>query len=114
MTDIREIIDAFATAIITYVRGASEAAMQQVMRDAVGETPLRAAAPAATGKRMIVAGFAADPAPSRKSAKPQLCPVPGCKNRAAPVFGMVCAKHKGVPKSKIKQYREARRKKAAR
>ena len=39
----------------------------------------------------------------------QFCPVPGCKNPAAPVFGMVCAKHKDVAKSKIKKYREARK-----
>jgi hypothetical protein len=39
----------------------------------------------------------------------QLCPVPGCKNPAAPVFGMVCAEHKDVAKAKIKKYREARR-----
>jgi len=39
----------------------------------------------------------------------QFCPVPGCKNPAAPVFGMVCAKHKDVPKAKITKYREARR-----
>jgi hypothetical protein len=45
----------------------------------------------------------------RRKAPKQLCPVPGCKNPAAPVFGMVCAKHKDVPKAKIKQYREARR-----
>lgn len=45
----------------------------------------------------------------RKKAPPQLCPVPGCKNRAAPIFGMVCSEHKDVPKAKIKQYREARR-----
>src|SRR5512135_10397 len=45
----------------------------------------------------------------RRKGPIQLCPVPGCKNRAAPVFGMVCAKHKDVPKAKIKQYREARR-----
>ena len=47
----------------------------------------------------------------RKRAPKQLCPVPGCKNPAAPVFHMVCAKHKGVAKSKIKAYRAARRKK---
>jgi hypothetical protein len=46
----------------------------------------------------------------RKKGPKQLCPVPGCKNPAAPVFGMVCAKHKDVPKAKIKEYREARRK----
>jgi hypothetical protein len=39
----------------------------------------------------------------------QLCPVPGCKNPAAPVFGMVCADHKNVAKSKIKEYRAKRR-----
>jgi|SRR3954454_3008516 hypothetical protein len=47
---------------------------------------------------------------SSGTARPkQLCPVPGCKNPAAPVFGMVCAEHKGVAKAKIKEYREARR-----
>jgi hypothetical protein len=40
--------------------------------------------------------------------------VPGCKNPAAPVFGMVCAKHKDVAKSKIKKFREARRAKKIR
>jgi hypothetical protein len=35
--------------------------------------------------------------------------VPGCEGTAAPVFGMVCAEHKDVPKAKVKEYREARR-----
>jgi hypothetical protein len=39
----------------------------------------------------------------------QLCPVPGCKNPAAPVFGMVCAKHKDISKAQIAKYRDARR-----
>ena len=33
----------------------------------------------------------------------QLCPVPGCKNVAAPVFGMVCGTHRDVPKAKIQR-----------
>ena len=45
----------------------------------------------------------------RRKGPIQLCPVPGCTNRAAPVFGMVCAKHKDLPKAEIKKYREARR-----
>jgi hypothetical protein len=45
----------------------------------------------------------------RKKPPKQFCPVPGCKNPAAPVFGMVCSKHKDVAKSKIRKYREARR-----
>jgi hypothetical protein len=48
----------------------------------------------------------------RKKGPIQLCPAPGCKERAAPVFGMVCSKHKGLPKAAIKKYREARRAKA--
>jgi hypothetical protein len=44
-----------------------------------------------------------------KRRQKQLCPVPGCKNPAAPVFGMVCADHKNVPKAQIKKYREQRR-----
>jgi len=46
--------------------------------------------------------------PRRKGPR-QLCPVPGCRNPAAPVFGMLCTEHKDVSKRKIKQYREARR-----
>ena len=46
--------------------------------------------------------------PARKRPK-QLCPVPGCTNPAAPVFGMVCAKHKDVPKAQIKKYRAERK-----
>jgi hypothetical protein len=49
----------------------------------------------------------------RRKGPIQLCPVPGCQNRAAPVFGMVCSKHKDLPKAKIKAYREARRAKKA-
>jgi hypothetical protein len=45
----------------------------------------------------------------RRKGPIQLCPVPGCKNRAAPVFGMVCSKHKDLPKAAIKKYREQRR-----
>lgn len=46
---------------------------------------------------------------ARKRLPAQLCPVPGCKNKAAPVFGMVCAEHRDVAKAKIKKYRDARR-----
>ena len=45
----------------------------------------------------------------RKKPPIQLCPVPGCKNPAAPVYGMVCAEHRHVAKGTIRQYREQRR-----
>ena len=46
---------------------------------------------------------------ARRKVPTQLCPIPGCKNKAAPVFGMVCSEHKDVAKAKIKKYREQRR-----
>lgn len=49
---------------------------------------------------------------TRRKGPVQLCPVPRCSSRAAPVFGMVCSKHKDLPKAQIKKYREARRKRA--
>jgi hypothetical protein len=62
-----------------------------------------------------IASLAADAAARRQRRKGpiQLCPVPGCTNRAAPVFGMVCSKHKDLPKATIKKYRERRRAKKA-
>ena len=50
---------------------------------------------------------------ARRKGPLQLCPVPYCRNAAAPVFGMVCSKHRDVAKTKIRKYREARRAKKA-
>lgn len=56
-------------------------------------------------------GAKANLAKPKRKAPIQLCPVPKCTGRAAPLYGMVCSKHKDVPKTKIAKYREARRKK---
>ena len=45
----------------------------------------------------------------RKKPPKQFCPVPGCKNVAAPIFGMVCKDHKNVAKSKLDKYRAERK-----
>jgi hypothetical protein len=51
---------------------------------------------------------AATATPAKKRPK-QFCPVPNCKGVAAPVFGMVCAEHKDLPKAQIDKYRAERR-----
>jgi hypothetical protein len=56
-----------------------------------------------------VAPVAVEKSAGKKTRPKQFCPVPGCKNAAAPIFGMVCKDHKNVAKSKIKKYRDARR-----
>jgi hypothetical protein len=100
MNQLHRLVDTFANDLTALIE-------QQTMERA------RAAVVAAFGKRgpgrppaALVLTSAGRP---RKKPPVQLCPVPGCKNPAAPVFGMVCAAHKGLPKAKIKKYREARR-----
>jgi hypothetical protein len=46
---------------------------------------------------------------ARRKSPVQLCPAPGCTSPAAPVFGMVCAKHRLAGKRKIKAWRKPRR-----
>ena len=76
-------------------------------RDAV-LTAFGGRAPAGV-KLRAVGGEVAFGKRKRRKGPIQLCPVPGCTNRAAPVFGMVCSKHKDLPKAEIKKYREQRR-----
>jgi len=50
---------------------------------------------------------------AKKKRKVVLCPVRRCKSVAAPVFGMVCKKHKDVPKKVVNEFRRLRKAKAA-
>jgi len=97
--DIRELVAEFTERLHAAVDQISVARARDAVMHALGEKRGR-----------LPKGMAAilGRKPRRKGPR-QLCPVPGCQNPAAPVFGMVCAQHKDVPKSKIKQYREARR-----
>jgi len=92
--DIKAILSDFATKLVDAVRA-------EVREETIAKL-------GGSGKVLQLPGKKA-----RRKGPIQLCPVPGCKERAAPVFGMVCAKHKGLPKTQIKKYREARRAKAA-
>lgn len=101
MPDIRELVSEFTqkltgfieTQVIDRARNSVAAALEAAGRNRNGR-PSKKLAFGPSGRR-----------------KPpiQYCPVPGCKNRAAPVYGMVCAKHKDVGKTKIKKYRAARK-----
>ena len=50
---------------------------------------------------------------SRRKGPVQLCLIPGCRAPAAPVFHMLCAKHKDTPKRLVAKYRAARKAKKA-
>jgi hypothetical protein len=103
---IPAIVNAFVTDLTTAMESIVSARVQQVIVGALGAPPKRG--PGRPPKN----GFSLPTLPAltaRRRRPKQLCPVPGCNNPAAPVFGMVCKDHKDVPKATIKKYREARR-----
>jgi hypothetical protein len=103
---INSLTEAFARELSSLVEQAAAARIQAAILGGLGGVPggRRPGRPP-KGAAAALPAFSAP----RKKAPKQLCPVPGCKNPAAPVFGMVCAKHKDLPKAKIKKYREDRR-----
>jgi hypothetical protein len=100
-------IDTFTNQLVATVEAAVAQRIQAALAGAFGAPQKRG--PGRPPKHLAATAhstFASVSAPARKK---QLCPVPGCTNPAAPVFGMVCKEHKNVAKSKIRKYREARR-----
>jgi hypothetical protein len=105
---IRTLIEDFANKLSSLMEGQALDRARHAVESALGVGPRRRGRP----PKHIASATAAVAVVGRKKRKKgpkQLCPMPGCKNPAAPVFGMVCAKHKDVPKAQIKKFREARR-----
>jgi hypothetical protein len=102
-------IEIFTQQIVATVEAAVAQRIQAALADAFGVPQKRG--PGRPPKQAVahVAPLAVERTAGKKTRPRQLCPVPGCKNVAAPIFGMVCKDHKNVAKSKIKKYREERR-----
>jgi hypothetical protein len=108
--DIRTLVQNFVTSLVAAVEQTTTQRIQAALMSGVnGGIPRRGPGRPRKNPLFPPTALAALSGPTRRRAK-QLCPVPGCRNPAAPVFGMVCSKHKDIPKAKIKEYREARRK----
>jgi hypothetical protein len=104
--NITALVETFTSQLVAAVEAASVQRIQAALAGAFGVPQKRG--PGRPPKRLAIASSA--PAHVRAPArKKQLCPVPGCKNAAAPVFGMVCKEHKNLAKATIKKYREQRR-----
>lgn len=95
---IQQLVSEFETRLVAVVRA-------QIHEEIMAQL----GSPAA--KKGTVVKLANGTTKTRKKGPIQLCPAPGCKERAAPVFGMVCKKHKGTAKATVAKWREARRKK---
>jgi hypothetical protein len=106
-SELQPLIASVVNQLVIAVEQSTARRVQEAVLKAAGVPPRRG--PGRPPKASFALSVAGGIKPRKKAPK-QLCPVPGCKNAAAPIFGMVCAKHKDVPKAKIKKYREARRK----
>jgi hypothetical protein len=106
--EIQTLIEEFAASLQKLIGDHALERARATVVGALGMTPRRG--PGRPPKALALAPIGAK---TRKKAPRQLCPVPGCKNPAAPVFGMVCSKHKDVAKGQIRKYREARKAKKA-
>ena len=115
MSDVQNIIQSFTAQLTAVIEAQALAQARSAVFAALGSggpvakrrgRPPKALHASAMPQLVMAKAPAKKP---RKKAPLQLCPVPGCKNPAAPVFGMVCAKHKDLPKAKIKKFREARK-----
>ena len=102
---IRTLIEDFANKLSSLMEGQALDRARNAVESALGGGARRRGRP----PKAASAAIAVIGRKKRKKGPKQLCPVPGCKNPAAPVFGMVCSKHKDLPKAQIKKYREARR-----
>jgi hypothetical protein len=110
--DLKAVVEEFAERI----QGLLEAqSMEKAKAEILGAFGISAPRKPGRPPKTFAAAAAAKPVvmKARRKLPPQYCPVPGCKDKAAPIFGMVCSKHKDVPKALIKKYREARRAKKA-
>lgn len=111
MTELQNVIQNFAGQLTALIESQAIAQARAAVLAAFGggeRVAGRRGRPPAAKIAQLAVTMAPTKRPRRKAPK-QFCPVPGCKNPAAPVFGMVCAKHKDVAKSKIRKYREERR-----
>ena len=107
---IREVVDQFVTRLSSLIESDTMSRARDAVLSAFGGRASGGNLRGGRGSDFVAAARLGRP-PGRKRRKGpiQLCPVPGCNNRAAPVFGMVCAKHKDLPKADIRKYREQRR-----
>jgi hypothetical protein len=107
-TNITTIVESFVNQITAAMEASMVDRIQAAIAGALGAPPKRG--PGRPPKQAVAGVAPVAPRSAGKKTRPkQFCPVPGCKNVAAPVFGMVCKDHKNVAKSKIAKYRAERK-----
>src|SRR5262249_14491671 len=99
MSSLHDLIQQFVDQLSEAVEGEARTRARQAVERALGSHVFSTGAARAgllkhlNGSNGTSNGFSALGKKPRKKPPIQLCPVPGCTERAAPIFGMVCAKH---------------------
>jgi hypothetical protein len=106
-SEIQDVVQDFVDKLSSLIEEDAVSRARDVVLSAFGGRAPAGLRLRGAGRAVALSGL--DGRRKRRKGPIQLCPVPGCPNRAAPVFGMVCAKHKDLPKAEIKKYREQRR-----
>jgi len=96
MNSVQVIVSAFVASLVAAVEENVLRRVLEVVKSSGGYTMFSGSA--ASGSMKV-----------RAPRVKQLCPVPGCRGLAAPIFGMVCGEHRYVAKLKIARYRAERR-----
>jgi hypothetical protein len=109
MSSIRDLVEEFVDQLSEVVESQVVARARHTVEAALAGHPLSKGNGRLRAAALSITAGGLGLRKPRKKPPVQLCPVPGCTERAAPIFGMVCANHKDVPKTKIRQYREERR-----
>ena len=107
--NITAIVETFAIQITAAVEASMADRIQASLAAVFGAPEKRGPGRPSTQAEAVVEPVVATKSAGKKTRPKQFCPVPGCKNTAAPIFGMVCKEHMNVAKSKIKKYREERK-----
>jgi hypothetical protein len=114
-TEIQKLTTKFVNDLEQFTVQSINARLQDVLRIGLVQVEPKARDAAAKGLRSTPIESAQDfvarkrARAQRRKGPVQICPIKNCTNRAAPIYHMVCAKHKDLPKSKIKAARDARR-----
>ena len=108
-SDIQEVVRQFVESLSSLIEEDAVSRARDAVLNAFGGRVPAGSPSRRAGLAKVAIAIALAAARKRRKGPIQLCPVPGCSNRAAPVFGMVCSKHKDLPKAEIKKFREQRR-----
>lgn len=95
-SEIREFINEFADGLWQKMEESMNEELKEKISSVFGNLP--------AGRTSIKVSSSANGTGVKRQYTRLPCPVPGCKNLAAPRYHQVCPEHKGLPKKEIERH----------